>query len=192
MPWDFHASRISSARIGELPTMGVDAPAGVAVRKTTCPGFQPRGAGAPQRGGGVAPFRWTPNLLREKGVHDGKDKTKISNGVPRADGGAGASRPNAGVAVTGVRADGADDPRSDSSRRRSLDREDRGGASRTSNSPRWSGSGGSTITASWSRSAMFHRSNTRRRTTVASRISLNWRHSSPELSDKPGAVQWSS
>lgn len=36
---------------------------------------------------------------------------------------------------------------------------------------------------------MFPRSSTKRRTTVASRISLNWRHSRQELSGKPGAVQ---
>ena len=35
---------------------------------------------------------------------------------------------------------------------------------------------------------MFPRSSTRRPTTVARRIKQTWRHSSPELSDKPGAV----
>jgi hypothetical protein len=35
---------------------------------------------------------------------------------------------------------------------------------------------------------MFPRSSTGRRTTVATRIKQNWRHSSQELSDKPGAV----
>jgi len=35
---------------------------------------------------------------------------------------------------------------------------------------------------------MFPRSSTRRRTTAARRLRQSWRHSSQELSDKPGAV----
>ena len=35
---------------------------------------------------GIDPVRWTPNLLREKGVHDAKNETGVSVGVSATDG----------------------------------------------------------------------------------------------------------
>ena len=32
--------------------------------------------------GGVAPVEWTPDLLREKGVHSAKNETTVRAGVP--------------------------------------------------------------------------------------------------------------
>ena len=35
---------------------------------------------------GVAPIEWTPNLLREKGVHSAKNETTVRAGVPASNG----------------------------------------------------------------------------------------------------------
>ena len=44
---------------------------------------------------GVDPCRWTPDLLREKGVHDAPNETGVSAGVPATDGAVGEGRTNA-------------------------------------------------------------------------------------------------
>jgi hypothetical protein len=51
---------------------------------------------------------------------------------------------------------------------------------------RWSG--GLITTASLSQSAIFHRSSMRRHTGARERTGHYWRHSSNQVSDKPGAV----
>ena len=55
-------------------------------------------------------------------------------------------------------------------------------------SPPWSGSGGSTTTVSWNRSATCRRSSTRSHISAARRLKTSCRHSRNELSGKPGAV----
>src|SRR5690606_11767461 len=64
-----------------------------------------------------------------------------------------------------------------------------GAASRTWSLQPLTGSGGLITTASWSRSAIFHRSSMRRHIGARGQTSHYWRHSSNQVSDEHDAVQ---
>jgi hypothetical protein len=65
----------------------------------------------------------------------------------------------------------------------------RGRESRTSSSPRWSGSRGTTHAACWSRLGTFPPTSLSRLITVTTRLPPSWRHSRNRVSGKAGAVQ---
>ena len=75
------------------------------------------------------------------------------------------------------------------SRRRSFGDGVRGAVSRTSSSPPWNGSGGSTPTASSDPSAMYPLRSTRRPTTLVWRLNPSPPDSTHRVSDESGAVQ---